>query len=74
MTAVEWYFKQMQSKEHFAQDEFDSIYEQAKEIEKEQIIEFTNDFIDEYTYGDYNGDVQISKTIEEYYNETFKNK
>jgi cytidylate kinase len=34
MAAVEWYFKQMQSKEHFTQDEFDSIYEQAKEIDK----------------------------------------
>lgn len=74
MTAIEWYFKQIKSKEHFTQDEFDSIYEQAKEIERQQIIEFTNDFIDEYTYGDYDGNVQKNKIIEEYYNETFKNK
>ena len=47
---------------------------QAKEIERQQIIEFTNDFIDEYTYGDYNGNVQKNKTVDEYYNETFKNK
>jgi hypothetical protein len=42
MTAVEWYFKQMQSKEHFTQDEFDSIYEQAKEMEKQQSFENVN--------------------------------
>jgi hypothetical protein len=36
-SAVEWYFKQMQSKEKFTQDEFDSIYQQAKEMEKQQI-------------------------------------
>jgi archaellum component FlaC len=36
MKAVEWYFKQMQSKEKFTQEEFDSIYEQAKEMEKQQ--------------------------------------
>ncbi|MCI4437371.1 MAG: hypothetical protein JHC33_11250 [Ignisphaera sp.] len=40
MTAIEWYFKQMQSKEHFTQDEFDSIYEQAKEMEKKDMLHF----------------------------------
>ena len=38
-TAVEWYFKQMQSKEKFTQEEFNSIYQQAKEIEKQQQLE-----------------------------------
>jgi hypothetical protein len=37
-SAVEWYFKQMQSKEKFTQDEFDSIYQQAKEMEKQQQV------------------------------------
>ena len=37
--AVEWYFKQMQSKEKFTQEEFNSIYQQAKEIEKQQQLE-----------------------------------
>jgi hypothetical protein len=41
-SAVEWYFKQMQSKEKFTQDEFDSIFEQAKEMEKQQNIDFVN--------------------------------
>jgi len=38
-SAIEWYFKQMQSKEKFTQEEFDSIYKQAKEMEKQQIID-----------------------------------
>ena len=47
------------------------IFEQAKELEKQQIIDFTNDFIDKHTFGDYDGLVQRNKTIEEYYKETF---
>mgnify|MGYP006142431095 CR=1 FL=1 len=43
----------------------------AKELEKQQIIDFTNDFIDKHTFGDYDGLVQRNKTIEEYYKETF---
>jgi hypothetical protein len=35
-TAVEWYFKQMQSKEKFTQEEFDSIYEQANKMQEQQ--------------------------------------
>lgn len=43
-TVVEWYFKQMQSKEKFTQEEFDSIYEQAKEFEKQQKDKFAIKF------------------------------
>ena len=42
--------------------------------EKQQIIDFANDFIEKHTFGDYDGQVQKNKTVEEYYNETFKNK
>jgi hypothetical protein len=66
-SAVEWYFKQMQSKEKFTQDEFDSIFEQAKEMEKQQIIEgYQNGSID--TLKD---ELKFGK---QYYNEQFKNK
>jgi hypothetical protein len=44
---------------------------QAKEMEKQQIIEFTNDFIEKHTFGDYDGIVQKNKTVDEYYKETF---
>jgi len=47
---------------------------QAKEIERQQIINFANYFIEKHTFGDYDGIVQKNKTVEEYYNETFKNK
>jgi hypothetical protein len=43
-TAVEWYFKQMQSKEQFTQEEFDSITNQAKEMENQQKDKFAIDF------------------------------
>lgn len=36
-TAVEWYAKQMQLKEQFKQEEFNNIFNQAKEMEKQQI-------------------------------------
>jgi hypothetical protein len=42
-------------------------------MEKQQIIDFTNDFIDEHTFGDYEGQVQRNKTPEQYYNEKFNN-
>jgi hypothetical protein len=71
-TAVEWYFKQMQSKEHFTQDEFDSIYDQAKEIEKEQIEDAFCDGVDDEYEQHINN--EIRKNSEQYYNETFKNK
>jgi hypothetical protein len=47
------------------------ILEEAKEMEKQQIIEFTNDFIDKHSFGDYDGIVQKNKTVDEYYKETF---
>lgn len=72
MTAVEWIYQELniyyQMKSKFKSKK--EILNKAKEMEKQQIIEFTNDFIDEYTYGDYNGDVQKNKTVDEYYNET----
>jgi len=68
MTAVEYLYQVMYDKQgRISLEEF----QQAKEMEKQQIIEFTNDFIHKHSFGDYNGYVQISKTIEEYYNETF---
>jgi len=36
-TAVEWYSEQMQLKEQFTQDEFNNIFNQAKEMEKQQM-------------------------------------
>ena len=70
MTAVEWLENEMQKTYAFNQNDFD-MFKQAKELEKQQIIDFTNEFIDKHTFGDYDGLVQRNKTIEEYYKETF---
>lgn len=73
-TAVEWMveklFKPMDSPP--IENVYD-IIEQAKELEKKQIIYFTNDFINKHTFGDYHGIVQKYKSVEWYYNETFNN-
>ena len=67
-TAVEWLFEQLKlsskktdniNNEHLF---FYRMFVQAKEMEKEQIIKFTNDYLDD--------DADLS--AEQYYNETFK--
>jgi hypothetical protein len=63
MTAVEWLAKEL-LREHPIQTNHDVI-EQAKEMEKQQIIE---SFVDGYSNWD------SEKDGEDYYNETFKNK
>jgi hypothetical protein len=63
-SAVEWYFKQMQSKEKFTQEEFDSIYDQAKEMEKQQIIDAR---VKKPLQSEWD-------EAEQYYNEQFKKK
>jgi hypothetical protein len=70
MTAVEWLEEQMKDDRFLAA--FEDEFKQAKEMEKQQIIDFANDFIEKHTFGDYDGNVQKNKTVEEYYNETFK--
>jgi hypothetical protein len=77
MTAVEWLLNEFQE----AHKDFGGLdlewlkrFEQAKEMEKKQIIEFTNDFIDEEAYGDYDGNVGRNKKVQQYYEETYENK
>lgn len=69
-TAVEWLYEKIWKEFNFSFSL--NILEEAKEIQKQSIIDFTKTFINEHTYGDYNGNVQINKTVEEYYNEQFK--
>ena len=57
-TAVEWLFEQIQKEKYIE----DIDFEQAKEMEKQQIIDA---WLNSLTKGDYN-------SAEEYYNETFK--
>ena len=67
ITAVEWLINQIkedQSIKAKSMGEWNTVFEQAKEMEKEQII----DAID-YAYFDEDGN---QMTGEEYYNETYK--
>jgi hypothetical protein len=71
-TAIEWLVDKVLQTNHLKAI-FEDEINQAKEMEKQQIIDFTNDFIDEHTFGDYEGQVQRNKTSEQYYNEKFNN-
>lgn len=71
-TAVEWMVEKLfRPMDNPPIENVSDIIEQAKELEKQQIIDFTNNFIDVCTYGDYDGIVQRNKTVEQYHNETF---
>jgi hypothetical protein len=66
-TAVEWLIEQL-NKPGFAQVVTVEEIEQAKEMYKEQMIEFANSFCDECGM-QYGG---LEKCAEEYYNETYE--
>ena len=68
-TAVEWLYKEM-IKKSVNDPSHNVLYilQQAKEMEKEQKIEFANSFYDECGM-QYGG---LEKSAEEYYNETYK--
>jgi hypothetical protein len=64
-TAVEWLIEQVKSQKYIE----DVDFEQAKEMEKQQIIDAAN-----LQSSDYRGMPTYNKSGEQYYNETFKNK
>lgn len=65
-TAVEWLIEELNQKIHIIpMDKWDKIrdlVQKAKAMEKEQIINFTNNYLDDYE----------DTTVEQYYNETYK--
>ena len=74
MTAVEWLAEQITTFKWKMSDVTDrnSIIEQAKEMEKEQIIEsWDNGYANGYDLGKYD-DQPNPDDAEQYYNETFK--
>ena len=62
VTAVEWLIEQLSFSISLQQKYIDELLEQAKAMEKEQIIKFTNDYLDDDRY----------LTAEHYYNEIYK--
>ena len=64
-TAVEWLIEQLT-------EIHPKAFEQAKEMEKEQIIEFTNDYVLTQCNASFEGNVVAELSAEEYYELTFK--
>ncbi len=62
-TAVEWLFEQLKENNMLTFDEWTGLFEQAKAMEKEQII-------NAYDRGYF--DYDIYRNGQNYYNETFK--
>lgn len=76
-TAVEWLEEKLKENlKHIVINNdyvlMESIFLQAKQIEKEQIIKFTEDFVDNFVFAAYDGECYQTKEISEYYNETYK--
>jgi hypothetical protein len=67
MTAVEWLEEKFTNSNADFINSAEEYFEQAKEMEKQQIIDFGNDYADQVMGG-------MNKRAEQYYNETFKNK
>jgi hypothetical protein len=67
-TAVEWLEEFL--KDRYTLMDSEAIFQHAKEMEKEQRIEFANSFYNECGM-QYGG---LEKSAEQYYNETFKTK
>jgi len=68
-TAVEWLEKirQGQKVQPFDDYEWEIAFNHAKEMEKQQIIQFANEWYEDYCEG-----LGNFKYPEDYYNETFK--
>jgi hypothetical protein len=63
-TAVEWFFNELQRMQYFIGNDMVEAYNQAKEMEKQQIIDA---YDKAYPY-----DVIGYDASEQYYNETYK--
>jgi hypothetical protein len=65
-TAVEWLWEKIDNTIPFQNIQtsqiFNGLLEQAKEMEKQQILEFANDYLDD----------DADLTAEQYFNQTFK--
>ena len=69
MTVVEFLESEMQKLVYIAKSnkvKFDKLFEQAKEMEKQQIVTAH--------YQGYRNDIGTTEVSEQYYNETFKSK
>jgi hypothetical protein len=61
-TAVEWLWRWFNDNQEATIEEGNNAFQQAKEMEKEHMIKFTNDYLDD----------DADLTAEQYYNETYE--
>jgi hypothetical protein len=75
-TAVDWLIDQLEKYELYSKISFQCLkeIEQAKEMHKQEIVEFTENYILECVTCSYDGVPNPLKEAEEYYNEAFGGK
>jgi hypothetical protein len=74
-TAVEWLHNQLHLNISLYQDEWqiiEGLMEQAKAMEKEQIIDYHNFIIEKFVMLEYTFNTKPKIIIEQYYNETYE--
>ncbi len=71
-TAVEWLMEEMSKTYIFNQDDFD-MFKQAKQIEKEQMINFADDYVDNCVIPNENMAIPTKMDVPEYYEEVYGN-
>ncbi len=64
LTAVEWFLKELENMQYFIGNDMLEAFKEAKELEKQQIIEA-------YVKGTDDGINDGGEDAEQYYNETF---
>lgn len=64
-TAVEWFRDQLEFDESVSIDNIEDLVEQAKEMEKQNLYNF-------YMQGGVDAIFESDRTVEDYFNETFK--
>jgi hypothetical protein len=60
-TAVDWLVEQLTPSISLQQKHIEGLFQQSKEMEKQQIIKFTNNYLDD----------DADETVEQFYNKTF---
>ena len=71
-TAVEWLYEEFTKTNYLTEDEFYMKFNQAKEMEKEQIIEACNEWFTEGCRYATGFEQTLWQDEEDYYNKTFK--
>lgn len=70
-TAVEWLSEQLQSTVFYTDEAKENIINQAKEMEKQQIIYFTDDYVDNCVIPNENMAIPTKMDVPSYFKEKF---